>query len=111
VDTPIVVALIAATGAVIAAFFAWRASTQATQLGWAKELREDAAGARTEVAKLREEVRDLRRQLELAQREADHWLTEHQTARRHAHRPGMTIERLRELLGPVDPPAAAANGR
>jgi hypothetical protein len=31
--------------------------------------------------------------------------------RRHVWRPGMSIERLRELIGPVDPPGATANGR
>lgn len=113
-DTPVVTALIAAAAALAAAFFSWRASSRATdvnaraaELGWVKELREDAAGARSELAQLRSEVRDLRRQLELAQREADHWLTEHQAVRRYAHRPGMTIDRLRDLLGPEAPPAAA----
>lgn len=111
----VVAAAIAASASVVAALFAWRASTRATDvnaraadLAWAKELRQDTADARGEIAQLRTEVRELRRQLELAQREADHWLTEHQAARRHAWRPGMTIERFRELIGPTDPPAAAA---
>jgi hypothetical protein len=114
VDTPTIVALIALGGTVVTAFFTFRSSSRATdvnsraaELGWVKELRQDAADARSEVAQLRTEVRQLRRQLELAQREADHWLTEHQAVRRHAHRPGMTIDRLRELIGPEPPPAAA----
>lgn len=114
-ETPVVTALIAAVAAVLAAFFSWRASTRATdrqaELGWAREVRQDAADARTEVAQLRTEIREVRRQLELTQREADHWLTENQSMRKQAHRPGMTIERLRELIGPIDPPAATANGR
>jgi uncharacterized coiled-coil DUF342 family protein len=118
VDTPVATALIAAGAAVLAAYFSWRASTRATdvnaraaELGWVKELRQDAADARTEVAELRTEVREVRRQLVLAQREADYWLTEKQALHRQAWRPGMTIERLRDLIGPVDPPAATANGR
>lgn len=114
-ETPIVTALIAAGAAVIAAFFAWRSSSKATDvneqaanLAWVKELRQDAADARREVQQLRDEIRQVRRELAVAQGEADHWNAEHQTMRRHAWRPGMTIDKLRELLGPVDP--AAMNG-
>ena len=117
-DTPVVTALIAAGAAVLAAYFSWRASTRATdvnaraaELGWVKELRQDTIDARREVQQLREEIRQVRRELAVAQDEADHWNAEHQTMRRHTWRPGMTIERLRELIGPLDPPAAAANGR
>lgn len=76
-----------------------------------KELRQDTIDAREEVVQLRTEVRELRRQLDVVTREADHWIAEHQSMRRHTWRPGMTIDRLRELIGPLDPPAAAANGR
>lgn len=114
-ETPVVTALIAAAAALVAAWFSWRASTRATdrqaELGWAKEVRQDAADARTEVAQLRTEVRELRRQLEAATREADYWVAEHQAMRRNTWRPGMTIDRLRDLIGPIDPPAATANGR
>lgn len=113
-ETPIVTALIAAAAAVVAAFFSWRSSSRATdvnlraaELGWVKEMRQDASEARLEVAQLRAEVRELRRQLEVAQREADHWLTEHQAMRRNTWRPGMTLDRLRELIGPIEPPATA----
>lgn len=113
-DKTVVVALIAAAAAVAAAVFSWRASARATdrqaELGWARELRQDAADARREIDQLRNEIREVRRQLELAQREADHWLTEHQAMRRQAWRPGMTMDRLRDLIGPMDPPATA-NGR
>lgn len=116
-DTPTIVALIALGGTILTAIFTFRSSTRATdvharaaELGWVKELRQDAADARSEVAQLRTEVRELRRQLELAQREADHWLTEHTAMRRHAWRQGMTLVRLRELIGP-EPPPAAAGGR
>lgn len=116
-DTPIIVGLIAGVPGILAALLVYRSSRRATavaqdqaNLGWARELRQDAADARSEVQKLRDEVRELRRQLMLAQNEADHWISEHNTMRRQAHRPGMTIERLRELLGPVEPPPAIANG-
>jgi HAMP domain-containing protein len=118
VDTPVATALIAAGAAVVAAFFSWRSSSRATdvnaraaELGWVKEMRQDAIDAREEVEQLRTQVRELRRQLDAVTREADHWIAEHQTMRRHVQRPGMTIERLRELFGPLEPPAAAANGR
>jgi HAMP domain-containing protein len=113
VETPIAVALIALGAALISGFFTWRTSGRANDrtadLAWAKELRQDAADARSEVQQLRDEVRNLRRQLELAQREADYWIAEHQTIRRQAHRPGMTLDRLRELLDPAEPPPAAAS--
>lgn len=113
-ESTVVVALIAATASVIAAFFAWRSSSRANDvnqaaanLGWVKELRQDAADARREVQQLRDEIRQVRRELAVAQGEADHWNAEHQTMRRNVWRPGMTVERLRELIGPIDPPAAA----
>jgi chromosome condensin MukBEF ATPase and DNA-binding subunit MukB len=118
VDRTIVVALIAGVPGLLAAFLVYRSSSSATdvnaraaELGWVKELRQDTIDAREEVVQLRTEVRELRRQLDVVTREADHWIAEHQSMRRHAQRPGMTIERLRELIGPMDPPAAAANGR
>lgn len=113
-ETPIVVALIALVAALVSGFFTWRtsgrANDRAAELAWTREVRQDAADARKEIAQLRDEVRELRRQLELAQREADHWLTEHTAMRRHAWRQGMTLVRLRELIGP-EPPPAAAGGR
>jgi uncharacterized protein YlxW (UPF0749 family) len=118
VDTPTIVALIALGGTLVTVFFTFRSSGRATdvnaraaELGWVKELRQDTIDAREEVDQLRNQVRDLRRQLEAVTREADYWINEHQTMRRHTWRPGMTIDRLRELIGPIDPPAAATNGR
>jgi hypothetical protein len=110
-DKTIVVALIAGVPGLVAAYLVYRSSSRANELGWAKELRQDASDARREVQQLRDEVRDLRRQLLLAQGEADHWISEHQSMRRQAWRAGMTMERFRDLIGPVDPPAAAAGGR
>lgn len=119
-DKTVVVALIAGIPGALAAWLVYRSSTRANgvnevaaNLGWVKELRQDAADAREEVEHLRTQVRELRRQLDIVTREADHWIAEHQTMRRYAWRPGMTLDRLRELIGPLgpnDPPAAAANG-
>lgn len=117
--------MVALGGTLITGFFTFRSSSRATdvnsraaELGWVKELRQDATDARRELGDAREEVdqlrgrvRELSRQVDAVTREADHWITEHQAMRRHAWRPGMTIDRLRELIGPIDPPAAAANGR
>lgn len=113
-DKTIVVALIAGVPGLVAAWLVYRSSSRANdvnsraaELGWVKELRQDTVDARREVQQLREEVRQLRRELQFAQGEADHWNTEHRALRTHAWRPGMTIERLRELIGPMDPPATA----
>ncbi len=117
-DKTVVVALIAGVPGLVAAYLVFRSSSRATdvnaraaELGWVKELRQDTVDAREEVDQLRNQVRDLRRQLEAMSREADYWINEHQTMRRHTWRPGMTIERLRELIGPIDPGATTANGR
>lgn len=116
-ETPVLVALIAGVPGVLAALLVYRSSRRANavsqeqaNLAWVKELRQDASEAREEVEQLRAQVRKMTRQLDLTQREADHWIAEHQAMRRHVWRPGMTIDRLRELIGPVEPPAAAANG-
>lgn len=113
-DKTVIVALIAGVPGVLAAFLVYRSSNRANSvneaaanLGWVKELRQDAHDAREEVDQLRSQVRELRRQLDAVTREADHWIAEHQSMRRHTWRPGMTIERLRELIGPLDPPATA----
>lgn len=110
VDTPTVVAVVALLGTVVTGLLTFRASGRATdvnaraaELAWVKELRQDASDARDEVEQLRVQVRDLRRQLDAVTREADHWIAEHQAVRRHVWRNGMTIDRLRDLVGPVDP--------
>lgn len=112
-DTALIVALVAAAASIVAAGIAARSSRRATDvneqaanLGWVKELRQDAIDARKEVAELRVEVRELRRQLSVVTDEADHWITQHTTMRNHAFRGGMTLERLRQLW--PDPPAAAS---
>lgn len=113
--TPLVVALVAGVPGILAAVLVFRSARrandvneQAANLGWVKELRQDAIDTRREVEALQEQVRQLRRQLDVVTREADHWINEHQSMRRQTWRPGMTIERLRELFGPPDPPAASA---
>lgn len=117
-DKTIVVALIAGVPGLVAAYLVYRSSSrandvnqQAANLGWVKELRQDAVDAHEEIDQLRNQVRSLQRQVEAMTREADYWIAEHQSMRRQAWRPGMTIERLRDLIGPADPPAATSNGR
>lgn len=107
-------AAVTAAGAVavsaLAAFFTFRNSGQANsvseragELGWVKELRQDAVDTRREMETCREEVTNLRRQLGVVTREAEHWITEYAFLHRTVWRPGVTVERLRELLGPPPP--------
>lgn len=116
VDTPIVVALIALAATAVTAFFTWRASTRAnnvndraTDLAWAKEIRQDAIDARKEVDALQSQIRTASRQMDAMQKEAEYWITQYQLVHRTAWRPGMTLDRLREFLGP-DAPRTPATG-
>jgi uncharacterized protein YlxW (UPF0749 family) len=108
VDHTYVIAAIAAIPSVLAAFLVYRTSTQANRTGesrseldWVKELRQDALDTRKEMEAAQEQVKQLRRQLETVTREADHWIAEYQFMQRNVWRDGMSVERLRELLGPI----------
>lgn len=106
-DTPIVVALISLGVAVISGFWTWRTSGRANDrqadLGWAKEIRQDAIDARKEVEALQTKVQTLSRQVDAMQRETEYWIGQYQLVHRTAHRPGMTLDRLRDFLGPDAP--------
>lgn len=115
-DASLAVASLALLGTVVTAWFTYRAATratdvnkQATDLAWVKELRGQVEAGQTEVIKLQTQVHDLRRQLELATREAEHLVDEMRLMRRTAWRDGMTIERFRQFIGP-EPPPVNANG-
>lgn len=125
VDGALAVALVAAGASLVGAVLTYRASKQATkvsaasaarsadineqaaQLQWVKELRAEAADAKNEVKEMRAEVTDLRRQLAITTRETEHLIAELQLFRRTAWREGMSIERLRDFIGP---PPSSANG-
>lgn len=107
-------AAITAAGAVavsaLAALFTYRNSSQANsvsekaqELTWVKELRQDAIDTRHELDGCQEQVTNLRRQLGVVTREAEHWINEYAFLHRTVWRPGVTVERLRELLGPPPP--------
>lgn len=106
-DTPIVVALIALGAALITGFFTWRTSGRANdrtaELGWVKEIRQDAIDARKELDAVQTQLRTVSRQMEAMQKEAEYWITQYQLVHRTAWRPGMTLDRLRDLLGPEAP--------
>lgn len=120
-ETAVLVALIAGLPGIVAALLVYRSSGKATdvnekaqELGWVKELRQDALDTRKEMEALQDQVMTLRRQLATVTREAEHWIAEYQFVHRTVWREGANIERLRELLGP--PPAGGAmvdspNGR
>jgi hypothetical protein len=118
VDASIIVALIALGGMMVTGFFTWRSSGRATDvneqagnLGWAKEIREDAIDARKQVEALQDKVRTLSRQIDTMQRETEYWIGQYQLVHRTAWRPGMTLDRLRQFIGPDAPPSpAASNG-
>lgn len=107
-DTSIVVALIAGVVAVVSAGVGWRASNQAADVQ--QQVGERAADA-ARTRQLREdlkaadsEVRSLRRQVEVLVREVESTAADLVYLRRTIFRPGMTIERLRALVGPEAPP-------
>lgn len=115
-DATVAVAGISAGAAVFSGFLVWRSSGRATdvnaraaELAWVKEIRQDAKDAREDVEALQAQVRTLTRQLSVVTREAEHWITRYQFVHRTAHRPGITLEQLREILGP-DAEQAPANG-
>ena len=116
-DTSLVIATLSLAGTLIVAALTYRVSRQATrvderagELQWVKEMRADAKDARADVAALQEQVASLKRELNVASREAEHLAEEMMLWRRTAWRPGMTIDRYREFIGPP-PPAVTANGR
>lgn len=118
-DKAIVVALLALAASGITAFFAWKSSTRATDvnaraadLEWVKAIKTDASDARKEVEQLQVQLRQVSRQMEAVQREAEYWIAQYQVVHRTAWREGMTLARLRQFLGPDAPPtpAASANG-
>lgn len=123
-DTSVVVAVIAAASSMFCGVLVWRSSRKATavqadatdinaraaELAWVKEIRQDAKDAREDVEALQEQVRSLSRQLAVVTREAEHWIAQYQFVHRTAWRPGITLEQLRQILGP-DAPQATSNGR
>lgn len=99
----------------LGAFFAYRSSgaandvsAKANELGWVKELRQDAIDTRREMDACQIQVTQLRRQLAVVTREAEHWVAEFRFIHRTVWRDGVTIERLREILGP--PPHESEGG-
>lgn len=114
-DASIVVAMIALAGMVATGFFTWRASKRATDVSdraedraWVKDIKQDAVEARKEVDALRQQVRTLSTQLDAMAKETDYWISQYQLVHRTAWRPGMNLDRLRQLIGP-EPPATPAH--
>lgn len=114
-------AIVIAAGSVLvaagSAIFTFRNGSKATdvnaragELGWVKELRQDALDTRKEMENCQQQVRDLSRQLTVVTREAEHWIAEYQFVHRTLWRNGISIERLRELLGPPPPEPTSSNG-
>lgn len=113
-DTTVAVAVIALGASAITAVFTWRASTRATDVSdrtedraWAKEIKQDALDARKEVEALRRQVHTLSSQLDAMAKETDYWISQYQMVHRTAWRGGMTLDRLREFIGPEPPPTPA----
>jgi hypothetical protein len=119
VDAAILVAIIGGAFGTWGAIIAARASRRATDsterttersadLEWAKEIRQDAIDARKEVEALQVQLRTVSRQMETVQREAEYWISQYQLVHRTAWRPGMTLDRLRQFIGPDAPTTPAA---
>lgn len=120
-EAAIIIAIVTGIPGLIAAILVFRQSGRANntqdkqgELAWVKELRADAIDTRKEMEAAQEQVRTLRRQLDVVTREADHWIHEYQFFHRTVWRDGISVERLRELLGPPPPeppaPTPGANG-
>jgi PAS domain-containing protein len=105
-----------AASAMFCGFLVWRSSGRATdvneraaELSWVKEMRQDATDTRKELDLCKQQVQTLSRQLDVVTREAEHWIAQYQLVHRTAWRPGMTLERIKELLGPDLP--QTSNGK
>lgn len=116
-DPSVLVAIISAASAVVCGIMVWRSSGRATdvdaraaELTWVREMRQDATDTRRELDQCQEQVRTLSRQLSAVTREVDHWIARYQTVHRAAWRPGVTLDQLREILGPDLPATASDDG-
>lgn len=92
--------LLTLIGTLVACYLTYRAATRAAaaqqqtvDLARTKQLREDLTAAEQEVTKLR-------RQVSVLTKEAEGAVADLVYLRRTIWRPGMTVERLRELVGP-----------
>jgi hypothetical protein len=110
-DSTVIVAGISTSAAVVAAGLAYRASTRAAKvnetantLRWAEELREDAADARREAREARVEATAAGRQLRELRDQLDDLVSWAQWVVRTIHRPGMSMDRLRETVPRELPP-------
>lgn len=115
-EPTVLVAVISAASAVMCGFMLRRSSSRATdvdaraaELTWVREMRQDATDTRRELDQCQEQVRNLSRQLAVVTREAEYWITQYQVVHRAMWRPGVTLEQLREMVGPDAPQAPAAN--
>lgn len=96
--------LLTLLGTIVACYLTYRASVRATSvqqqaadLTRSKQLRED-------LEKAEEEVTKLRRQVAVLTKEAESAVADLVYLRRTIWRDGMTIDRLREFVGPESPP-------
>lgn len=112
----LVQALLTLLGVLGASYLTYRASLRAnrTQQLQAATAQQTADTARTkqlrdDLTAAEEEVTKLRRQVSVLTKEAEQAVADLVYLRRTIWRSGMTIERLREFVGPESPPAA--NGR
>lgn len=115
-DTGVVVAAISASSAVICGALVWRSSGRATavdrqaaDLEWVKEIKQDAVAARKEVDALTKQVRTLSAQMDAMAKETDYWIAQYQLVHRTVWRPGMTLDRVRQFIGPEPPPTPATS--
>jgi hypothetical protein len=101
--------LLTLLGTIAACYLTYRASTRATRVQQqsadvlrTKQLREDLSAAEEEVVKLR-------RQVAVLTREAESAVADLVYLRRTIWRHGMTVERLRDMVGPESPPSPNGN--
>lgn len=115
-DVAIIVALVTGIPGLIAAVMVYKQSgnandvnARAGELQWVRTMKEDAVETREELDRCQDKVRELSRQLTVAQQQADHWAAKYEFARATARRVGLTADQIQALFGET-PPGSNHNG-
>lgn len=84
-------------------------NAQNVDLARIRDLRSELAETKNELEACKTQATELNRKLQISNREASQAWLELAELKRLAHRPGMTLPRLLEYIGPLPDPDAADN--